>query len=480
MPPSSFRPAEQEFFERYITRWSKLKQRPVAGQTHSEQLRQKTELIREVTKAFLIEFPERDPSATDRPALTFTEADLAKLPQRARQWLTNNTRPVGGQEIQEKQKTRGHTHARNLATQRYSQEINHMAIALREETPEMKQLTSFNKATTLFLERLENDPQAYQKLYDDAIGIRESAEKDFSEHSPEVLEKISLGNSLRKSESMAVLFLFTYAAFGLPSEPTLKTYTVSTTSVEGITKSSAHKNMRKEYLEWVSQALGASASGQVETAIRMIYPNMKRAFRPRFPVILNTKSVPTHTLRSWLRTFFNYQFAWQGGGRSVNWKQVSKDTRFHYIAASCFPEGINALKSPDEMTRSEQELWYHWLISGQEGRLAPQQEFQFSVIDQHAGCNPLIYSEPIISCPKDCQLVWTPEEKMYALRLQKETEEGHSKQGWKELPLARLRLVFEPFTASMRTLISMGCLEEYQTGPLTTAAFDLERYGPIH
>ncbi|KDN41895.1 hypothetical protein RSAG8_07112, partial [Rhizoctonia solani AG-8 WAC10335] len=352
MPRSIFRQAEQEFLEGYIDRWSKLKQRPSQGQTYTQGLAQRTELIREITKAFLLTFPERDPTASDPSPIIYNEADLALLPKRARQWLTNNTRTPGGAEVKQKQSTRGRTHARNLATQRYSQEINEVAKTVRTENPGIHHLNCFNEATTRFLQKLEqDDPQAFLQLHEDA-----------------------------------------------PSTC------------------------------YIDQLF----------------------------------------------------LVWQGGRGSVNWKRLAKDDRYHYVSASCFPLGIKILKPPDEMTRPEAEQWYQWLVSSQEGRLAPEQVFQFAVVEVRPGSDILVFSEPITTRPPRCQLVWTPEEKLYALRMDKEAEDAQSKPEWKELPLARSRMIYEPFEATMRALISTGCLDEYQTAAIATSVFEMERYGPIH
>ncbi|KDN34030.1 hypothetical protein RSAG8_12880, partial [Rhizoctonia solani AG-8 WAC10335] len=130
----------------------------------------------------------------------------------------------------------------------------------------------------------------------------------------------------------------------------------------------------------------------------MIYPALRRGARPSLPRVEDIRKVSAHQLRAWLRTYFNYHYIWQGGTHSVPWKVLSRETKFKYIAEACFPRGVKALLSPSDMPRSQLELWYCWLIDGQDGRLRSDQIFHFLQIDCRAD-SPLQYPEAIVDMP---------------------------------------------------------------------------------
>ncbi|KDN34714.1 hypothetical protein RSAG8_12215, partial [Rhizoctonia solani AG-8 WAC10335] len=131
------------------------------------------------------------------------------------------------------------------------------------------------------------------------------------------------------------------------------------------------------------------------------------------------------------------------------------------------------------MPRSQLELWYCWLIDGQDGRLRSDQIFRFLQIDRGAD-SPLHYPEAIVARPEACKLIWGPEEKLYAARVQKMAEDAQLKPNWNDLPLARLQCVYDPFPEKVRAAMSNGCLPEYRTRDIVDLLFDMERFGPVH
>ncbi|KAG8735088.1 hypothetical protein FRC11_003453, partial [Ceratobasidium sp. 423] len=105
-------------------------------------------------------------------------------------WFRNNTRPWGGKAIIEKQSVRRQTHARNLATQKFKQQIKELVREIRAEEPDMNQMTAFNKVMMAFMEQLKNeDPNEYEKLHSDAVELRGAAAMDYADMSPEVLKR---------------------------------------------------------------------------------------------------------------------------------------------------------------------------------------------------------------------------------------------------------------------------------------------------
>ncbi|KDN34715.1 hypothetical protein RSAG8_12216, partial [Rhizoctonia solani AG-8 WAC10335] len=251
----------------------------------------------------LAKFPERDPSASDPSPLTYTQEDLERLPERLRQWFRNKSRLPVDPETKQKQRTKSRTHARNLATKRYSQQIKEIARELREADKGLKAMTAFNRATTEFLNELkEDDPEAYVKLQQDAKEMRGASMLDYTELTPDVLASLL--------DKFPKRLLSDLEQFG--KELPVHIWCVKATL-------------------------------QLDTAAPMIYPALRRGARPSLPQVEDIRKVSAHQLRAWLRTYFNYHYIWQGGTHSVPWKVLSRETKFKYIAEACFPWGVKAL-----------------------------------------------------------------------------------------------------------------------------------------
>ncbi|KAG8710001.1 hypothetical protein FRC11_004960 [Ceratobasidium sp. 423] len=505
MPPATFRPAEVEFFRGHVPRWEDMKKKPVNSKNVDQLLKERTQFIRKVCEDFLAKFPERDPSVNDPGPLTFTNEVIAKLPRTVRQWFRNNTRPQGGQPIIIKQGTQRRTHARNLATQQYKQQIKGMAQEIRADNPEMNQMTAFNKATTQFMEQLKTeDPDAYNKLYQDAAELRGAAAMDYTDMSPDVLKKLPAFSfhqngimltfmSYRLLSEFPVAFLdeiehhgrilpvhiWSIVALAVPPAQEVKVYTMSTRSIDKIHDTAANKKMKDEFTKWLKENIGLRAPGEVINATEAVYPDLQGSFRPKLPSIVGLGSTPAQRIRAWLRTYFNYLYMWQGALGSVPWKAMAKDTSAKHIDLSRFPQGIRCLRSPSDMTRDELESWYRWILAGQEGRLRDDQIFQFALVQRSKGLSHLTYRELQISTPESCNLKWGPDEKLYAYKVRAASENALAKPDWLDLPLARLHCVHEPFSEEVKELISEG-LPDYQADILVKLVADLERYGPIH
>ena len=205
----------------------------------------------------------------------------------------------------------------------------------------------------------------------------------------------------------------------------------------------------------------------------------------------------TLQLRGLLRTYLNYtareldqmskfrnltsfETGWQGHRTGVPWKVVTKDESFRFIDRSCFPPGIRSLKKLTDMKHAELILWYQWILDGQEQRLQPAQVFQFARLPQPDGLVVLEYPEPIHARPSISNLTWSPEEKIYARRLQKIAEDAISDPSWQGLPLARLQEIYQPFSSSMKMGMSQGCSQQFKPAAIVSSLFEIERFGPVH
>ncbi|CEL53432.1 glycoside hydrolase 15-related protein [Rhizoctonia solani AG-1 IB] len=486
MPRSNFRPAEVAFLRSRIPEWIRTKSLPATKSNANSLLAERRVLIRSIAEELLLKFPDRDPSVSDPTAVTYTQEDLERLPERLRQWYRNNTRSPVDPENRLKPKQRGRTHARNIAAQRFSQEIKEIARELRSADKDLQPLTAYNHATTQFITELQQeDPEAYEKLFHDAKEMRGHAAMNYADLSPEVvsslLEKFParLLSELEQYGNELPVHIWCICAFARPPEQRLELYTVCTPSIDGISGSVFDSLSRKEFLAWIQKNLGASASLQVETATPMVYPAIHRSSRPHLPVA-EIRTLSSHRLRSWLRTYFNYHFRWQGGQSAAPWKLLAADALNDNIPKECFPEGIDRLRLPNDMLSDELQTWYQWLINGQQGRLNDSQLFRFAKVSTGRNKVVIDYPNPITSRPQNCNLVWSAEEKLYALKVQNLLDESQVKPSWKQLPLARTELVYNPFSDKIRNAMRFGCLDIYQTESLTKLVFRLEKYGPVH
>ncbi|KAG8744513.1 hypothetical protein FRC11_013431 [Ceratobasidium sp. 423] len=188
MPRPAFRPPEVELLRTKLPDWVRMKGVRATKANVEELLSERRRFIREVTADFLAKFPDRDPSVSDPGPTTYSQEQIELLPQRLRQWFRNNSRVPTDSQVKEKHKGKARTHARNLAAKRYRQQIKEIARELRTADNQLKPLTAFNRATTLFLADLkEKDAVAYDKLYSDARQMRNHAAMDYADLSPEVL-----------------------------------------------------------------------------------------------------------------------------------------------------------------------------------------------------------------------------------------------------------------------------------------------------
>ncbi|KAG8749756.1 hypothetical protein FRC11_011069, partial [Ceratobasidium sp. 423] len=92
--------------------------------------------------------------------------------------------------------------------------------------------------------------------------------------------------------------------------------------------------------------------------------------------------------------------------------------------------------SPNDMSKMELEMWYSWLLASQSGCLRNEQVFRFCWVSIGQNKGFLDYPQPIRSRPDVCNLVWSPEEKLYAKKVQNIAEDARNQTSWNDLPLA--------------------------------------------
>ncbi|KDN34989.1 hypothetical protein RSAG8_11963, partial [Rhizoctonia solani AG-8 WAC10335] len=137
MPKAGFHPQEITSLEGFLPQWEKLKGRAAKGKGHDAQLESRAALVRQMVTQFFATFPECDISVSDPSLLTITQDKLSEFPEKIRQWLRNNSQNVRDQKKTEPPATKSHVHARNLAAQRYSQQISEIAREIKGDQPEI-------------------------------------------------------------------------------------------------------------------------------------------------------------------------------------------------------------------------------------------------------------------------------------------------------------------------------------------------------
>jgi hypothetical protein len=132
------------------------------------------------------------------------------------------------------------------------------------------------------------------------------------------------------------------------------------------------------------------------------------------------------------------------------------------------------------MSRAELERWYFWLINSQANKLQEEQNFCFAQVSQGQNKDPLNYPSAIKSRPSACNLVWSPQEKLYAIKVQGTSQETKNTTSWNNLPLAWTHLVYRPFSQKVEFAMSRGCLPEYETAEMVVLMREMEDHGPAH
>jgi hypothetical protein len=213
MPKNSFRPEEVTLLRGYVERWRQLKLEGVPKTHVRGNLKPMNQFVKDVMYALFEEFPDRDADQTDQNEFTWVDEELRTLPavsrlraqlisaasvslgrlstlQRIRQWLNNQTRDTAVNAVKAVRSGGSQTTARHLVQKKYSSQIEALAKVLMAEDPSIHIMKARNNATTIECNRLkEEDSVEWQKLEQLALDIRKHASLDYSEQTPEALDK---------------------------------------------------------------------------------------------------------------------------------------------------------------------------------------------------------------------------------------------------------------------------------------------------
>jgi hypothetical protein len=90
------------------------------------------------------------------------------------------------------------------------------------------------------------------------------------------------------------------------------------------------------------------------------------------------------------------------------------------------------------------------------------------------------YEELCERRPDVCQLTWSPDEKLYALRVQSEATHVVPQPSWHGLPLCRAHLIYEPFEHALQGGMRRLTTRDIDMSTLVSSLLEIERLGPVH
>lgn len=244
---------------------------------------------------------------------------------------------------------------------------------------------------------------------------------------------------------------------------------------------------------------GVASSRSAKNAPPTVYPDREKGFRARMPEVDDTDKLNRNVLRSWMRLYLNYLWSecsttrrswtadrlrnmseWMGGKGPVPWGKITKDSLDWFIDRSRLPAEWDDLSDPHTWTRPQLLRFYLHIVAGQSGELASGSVFQFlhtvAVLDTSAP----EFKELCTERPTQCQLSWSPDEKLYAILLEREAMGHQTPASWSGLPLARTQGVYEGFDASSRQSMRDLSTPLVKIAALVTLLSELERKGPVH
>ncbi|KAG8733603.1 hypothetical protein FRC11_004736 [Ceratobasidium sp. 423] len=109
---------------------------------------------------------------------------------------------------------------------------------------------------------MQEDPEVYQKLVDDALVIRGAVSVDYADLLPEVAAWLlgdfpkTLMNELEEHGCALPIHIWCIAAFATSPNQEVKAYIMMTSSVGAIHRTLSHKVMRQEFMKWLTDNLG--------------------------------------------------------------------------------------------------------------------------------------------------------------------------------------------------------------------------------
>ncbi|QRV87044.1 hypothetical protein RhiJN_15062 [Ceratobasidium sp. AG-Ba] len=197
------------------------------------------------------------------------------------------------------------------------------------------------------------------------------------------------------------------------------------------------------------------------------------------PVVESVEETGRKTLREWLRTFFNFLWKWQGGHGRVPWTWFGKDNSNVYIEKARMPQGVDVLQDPHSMTRAILQAWYRHIVAGQLGKLTELQIFQFRQVDRSDGA-PIIFTTLCVHKPTSAALKYSPEQKLYAMRVAKAVTVPEGRPSWKGLPLARAFGIFEALDEEVALELQKLGTDAYPLQETVQLLKRMEELGPVH
>jgi hypothetical protein len=125
-------------------------------------------------------------------------------------------------------------------------------------------------------------------------------------------------------------------------------------------------------------------------------------------------------------------------------------------------------------------VWYAHIVAGQRKDIPPSKIFQFRKVLRGTNTPPVWYEELCLKWPKASQLVWAPDEKLYALCVEAEAAQASPQHSWHGLPLCQSHLIYKPFEASLWTAMRQLTTKAVDMSTLISNLSEIEPLGPVH
>ncbi|QRV91949.1 Tail length tape measure protein [Ceratobasidium sp. AG-Ba] len=483
MPATDLNSEELEYLTGFVQQWKDSSGRK--GRRRG-QVSERNLLIREIVQGFYVRFPDRDSNHTDPNDDSLNEDVRQIIPTQIRDWYYNHANKPAksttpGAKVRRKKKK--NTSARTIISKECTVEIAAIAQRIISENPSYDAMTARNAALTEYCAYLKaKEPAEYDRYDAIAKRIRAGEPQDYADQSARELAAnlnefpAQLWRQVDEWALSLPVHLCCIAAFDSPDDQKLRVFCALSKSIRQLQGSETTTIIQNTLVEALTSIYGERAHGQVDSAEKTVYPDPNGTSRPNVPLVDRIEDVKRVTLREWLRVYFNYLWRWMGGKGSVPWGKLNE----RYIDPRRLPPGITSLIDPHLMLRADLEAWYHHIVAGQIGRLLDSEIFQFMRVDPGKEKEPLMYRTLCRTRAATSSLKYTPEEKLYALRVKRSSGQGMQRSHWKGLPLARVHALYEPLNASLTTPLTMLSSPHYPFADILQAVDKLEALGPVH
>ncbi|KAF8600743.1 hypothetical protein BDV93DRAFT_510606 [Ceratobasidium sp. AG-I] len=282
MPGTPFSKDETVFLTAYLSDWiARGKEVVKPGQTMP-----RNRLESEIVAEFWDSFPDRK-TGGER---AFEDSFIEGFSQTLHQWYMNKARPKSTKALPPVDQAVKKLTARTLFIQNNRAAIAARVQELRINSPEMNQMTAWNKAASEIIETAqEQDPEEFKRLNDLASQIRNSHSADYTERSTEDLTRVlkqipkTLVNQIHEWSRTTGAVFFMLALYELPVEPGLKSVEALSPSISGLSTASDGNKARKLIIDWIVEELGTSLSRNPESSQPAVYPDKHSGMRPVMP-----------------------------------------------------------------------------------------------------------------------------------------------------------------------------------------------------